>query len=164
MSHSFVRTRARSAFLALSFALGVATPLGAQSPADVAVVVHSGVPIDNMTIAELRHIVLGEREYWPASMRVTLLVGAEGSHERAAMLKDICQMTEEQFRQHWIAKMFRADTAVRPRSILTNDEAVNVASQTPGAIAFVDASKVGKNLKVLKIDGKTPGQKGYALN
>ena len=158
------RSRIRSTLFALTVALGVVAPLAAQSPNEVAVVVHGSVPIDNLTIADLRHIVLGEREYWPASLRVTLLVGSEGSRERAAMLSDICRMTEDQFRQHWIAKMFRADTAVRPRSVLTSDEAVNIASQTPGAIAFVDASKVGKGVKVMKIDGKTPGQKGYALN
>jgi ABC-type phosphate transport system substrate-binding protein len=159
-----VRSNARSLFLALSLALGLVTPLGAQSPADVAVVVHPVVPIENLTIADLRHIVLGEREYWPASLRVTLLVGTPGSRERATMLKNVCQMTEQQFRQHWIAKMFRADTAVRPRIVGTNEEAIELASQTPGAIAFVDASKVGKNLKVLKVDGRTPGQNGYPLN
>ena len=162
MSH-VVTSRVRSTLVALLLAVSAFTPAGAQSPADVAVVVHPVVPIENLTVAELRHIVLGEREYWPASLRVTLLVGAEGSRERAAMLKGICQMSEEQFRQHWIAKMFRADTAVRPRAVYTDDEAINLASQTPGAIAFVDASKVGKNLKVLKIDGRTPGQKGYPL-
>jgi len=162
MSH--VASRIRFSLIALLLAASAITPAGAQPPAEIAVVVHPVVPVDNLTVAELRHIVLGEREYWPASLRVTLLVGAEGSHERAAMLKGVCQMTEEQFRQHWIAKMFRADTAVRPRPVYTNDEAINLASQTPGAIAFVDASKVGKNLKVLKIDGRTPGQSGYPLN
>ena len=75
--------------IALVLATGAITPAGAQSPTEVAVVVHPVVPIENLTIAELRHIVLGEREYWPASLRVTLLVGAEGSLERVAMLKDV---------------------------------------------------------------------------
>jgi hypothetical protein len=32
-----------------------------------------------------------------------------------------------------------------------------------GAIAFIDSAQVPKNLKVLRIDGKLPGQDGYPL-
>ena len=149
--------------LALFSSLSTATPLRAQSPADVAVVVHPVVPVDSLSFADLRRILLGDREFWPARLRMTLLVGAPGSLHRAVLLTEVCQMTEDQFRQHWIAKVFRADTAVRPRIIYTDEEAVTIASQTPGAIAFVDPSKV-KDLKILKIDGKTPGQKGYPLH
>jgi hypothetical protein len=38
-----------------------------------------------------------------------------------------------------------------------------MAAQIPGAITFVDASRVGRNAKVLKIDGLSPGDKGYVL-
>jgi hypothetical protein len=38
-----------------------------------------------------------------------------------------------------------------------------MVARIPGAITFVDASRVGKNLKVLKIDGLAPSEKGYAL-
>jgi hypothetical protein len=41
--------------------------------------------------------------------------------------------------------------------------AVDVASRSPGAITFVEVSQVGKGLKVVKIDGLLPGEKGYLL-
>jgi hypothetical protein len=40
---------------------------------------------------------------------------------------------------------------------------VDMAAQIPGAITFVDASRVGKNVKVLKIDGRSPSEAGYVL-
>jgi hypothetical protein len=34
----------------------------------------------------------------------------------------------------------------------------------PGAVAFVDAGQIPKGMKVLKIDGKLPSDKGYVLH
>ena len=146
--------------------LGFAVPeavQAAQAGGDVAVVVNPGVPIDSLTLGELRRIVLGDRGFWPGSVRVSLMLRAPVAHERDVILRVVCQMTEAQFRQHWIAKVFRADAAVAPKIVYSSEMAVDMAAQIPGAITFVDASRVGKNSKVLKIDGLLPGDKGYVL-
>jgi hypothetical protein len=135
----------------------------AQSAPDVAVAVNPEVPIDNLTLTELRHFVLGDREFWPGGVRVTLLLRAPVAHERDVVLKTVCLMSEAQFRQHWIAKVFRADTAVGPKIVYSGDMAVNLVGQTPGALAFVSAQSGNKSLKVLRIDGKLPGEPGYPL-
>ena len=54
------------------------------------------------------------------------------------MLKNICEMTEAQFRQHWIAKVFRADTAVAPKIVYSSEMAADLVNRMPGAITFVD--------------------------
>ena len=42
--------------------------------------------------------------------------------------------------------------------------AVDQVSRTPGAIGFVAAAQAaGKNVKILRIDGRAPGQSGYRL-
>ena len=139
-------------------------PLAAeQAGPDVAVVVHRDVPVDSLTVAELRRVMLGDREFWPASVRITLLVRAPVAHERDVVLKDLCQMAEAQFRQHWIGKVFRADTAVAPKIVYSTEMAVDLVNRIPGAITFIDAAQAGKGLKVVKIDGRLPGDKGYAL-
>lgn len=144
-------------------ALGPLTSSPAAQAGDVAVVVHPDVPVDNLTISELRRVVLGDREFWPAGVRITLLLRAPVAHERDVALKTLCQMTEAQFRQHWIGKVFRADTALAPKIVYSTEMAGDMVSRFPGAIAFIDASLVGKGLKVVKIDGRAPGEKGYAL-
>jgi ABC-type phosphate transport system substrate-binding protein len=135
----------------------------AQTTGDVAVVVHPDVPVDNLTVSELRRVVLGDREFWQAGTRITLLIRAPVAHERDVVLKDLCQMSEAQFRQHWIGKVFRADTALAPKIVYSSEMAVAMVNRFPGAIAFVDASLVGKGLKVVKIDGRAPGEAGYVL-
>jgi hypothetical protein len=150
--------------LAVPFVLACLTlPLQGQSGSEVAVVVHADVPVDNLTLSELRRLVLGDREFWPGSVRVTLLVRAPVAHERDVILKTVCEMTEAQFRQHWIAKVFRADTAVAPKIVYSTEMAIDLVTRTPGALTFVDPSQVPRNLKVVKIDGRAPGEPGYAL-
>jgi ABC-type phosphate transport system substrate-binding protein len=160
------RLSRRPALLALIVCLAVAgstRPARAQGSGGVAVVVHPDVPVDNLTGAELRRLVLGDREFWPAGVRITLLLRAPVAHERDVVLKNLCDMSEAQFRQHWIAKVFRADTALAPKIVYSTEMAVDMVNRLPGAITFVDASQVGKNLKVVKIDGRLPGEKGYLL-
>ena len=149
-------------FAVLSLAL-LAKPSDSEGP-DIAIVVRPDVPADNLTFPELRRLMLGEKQYWTSSLRVTLLVRAPGARERDVVLKSIYQMSEAQFRQYWIAKVFRAEAQSGPRIVYSNEMATDMASSTPGAVAFVDASQIPKGLKVLKINGLLPGQKGYPLH
>jgi hypothetical protein len=164
-----VRTRRRLErwtvlLVIVCLALGRGTSsAAAQAPSDVAVVVHPDVSVDNLTVSELRRVVLGDREFWPGGVRITLLVRAPVAHERDVVLRNLCQMTEAQFRQHWIGKVFRADTALAPKIVYSTEMAIDMVNRVPGAIAFVDASLVGKRLKVVKVDGRAPGERGYVL-
>jgi len=133
-----------------------------QTSSDVAVIVNRDVPINNLTISELRRIVLGDREFWPGGLRITLLMRAPVAHERDVVL-GIYRMSEAQFRQHWIAKVFRAETAVGPRLVYSARDAVDRVNQSPGALAFLDTPSVSSDLKVVKIDGHLPGEPGYPL-
>jgi hypothetical protein len=72
-------------------------------------------------------------------------------------------MSEAEFRQYWISKMFRAEAVDGPKVVLSNEVAMELVSALPGSVAFVDAAQVPKGLKILKIDGKLPGQPGYPL-
>ena len=79
------------------------------------------------------------------------------------MLRTIYSMSEAQFRQYWISKVFRAETATGPKVVYSNEMANELVSAIPGAVAFVDAAHTPKNLKVLRIDGKLPEARGYPL-
>ena len=132
--------------------------------ADIAIVVRPDLPVDNLAFPELRRLMLGDKQYWSSNLRVTLLVRAPGAHEREVVLRSIYQMSEAQFRQYWIAKVFRAEVQNGPRIVYSSEMATELATTIPGAVAFVDASQVPKGLKVLKINGLLPGQKGYPLH
>src|SRR5437764_15214872 len=133
------------------------------SAENIAIVVNSEVPIDELSFPEVRKMFLGERQFWNPKLRVVLLMRAPVAPERDVVLRTIYQMSEAQFRQYWISKVFRADVSAGPKIVYSTEMAVDLVSAIPGAVAFVDAAQVPKGLKVIKIDGKLPGDKAYPL-
>ena len=148
----------RRALLAAVLAL----PLRAAD-SDVAVVVRTDTPAESLTLAEIRKLLLGDRQFWTSNLRVTLLMRAPAAHEREVVLRAIYQMSEAQFRQYWISKVFRAEASSGPKIVYSNEMATELVLAIPGSVAFVDAAMVPRGLKVLRIDGKSPGEKGYSL-
>ena len=161
----FIRSRRSVATLlcVVLIAFTAVAPATMQT-ADIAVIAHPDVPIADLSRADLRRMLLGDREFWAPGLRVTLFIRAPIARERDVAVQDICEMTEAQFRQHWIAKVFRADARTGPKIVYSADMAVDQVSRTPGAIGFVAAAQAtGKNVKILRIDGRAPGQTGYRL-
>jgi len=148
----------------LLMALASMVARGTAQAGDIAVVVRPDVPVTNLSVAELRHLVLGDRQFWTSNVGVTLLVRAPGARERDVVLKTVCQMSEAQFRQYWIAKVFRAEAAAGPKIVYSNEMAAEMVNALPGAVAFMDADQVPKGVKVVKINGLLPGTKDYPLH
>jgi ABC-type phosphate transport system substrate-binding protein len=132
--------------------------------ASIAIVVNPAVPVDELSFPEVRKMFLGERQFWNPRLRVVLLMRAPVAPERDVVLRTIYQMSEAQFRQYWISKVFRADVSAGPKIVYSTEMAVDLVSAIPGAVAFVDAAQIPKGMKVLRIDGKLPGDKSYPLH
>jgi hypothetical protein len=73
-------------------------------------------------------------------------------------------MREPQFKQYWIAKIFRAEMTSPPKVVYSNESANQLVSSIPGTIAFMAANDVKPGVKVLRIDGHLPGEPGYRLH
>lgn len=142
-----------------------ACPLPAQTSRgpDIAVVVHPDTPVSDLSLAEVRQVLLGERQYWNAKLPVVLLIRAPVARERDVVLRVIYQMSEAQFKQYWVAKIFRAEAASPPKIVYSNDIQLELVEAMPGAIAFVDSRNVRPGMKVLRVDGKLPGDRDYPL-
>ena len=152
--------------LAAALLLGAyLAPLAAQTArgSDVAIVVHADTPVTNLSLAEVRKIFRGERQYWATGLPVVLLVRAPVARERDVVLKVIYQMTEAQFRQYWVAKIFRAESVSAPKLVYSNDIAKQLVASVQGAISFMEAREVGPGVKVVRVDGHLPGEAGYPL-
>jgi hypothetical protein len=79
------------------------------------------------------------------------------------VLDKIYRMDEDQFRQYWIGKMFRAEVAGGPKIVYSSDMALTLIASIKGSITFIPAAAVTGDVKVLKIDGKLPADPGYVL-
>lgn len=147
-----------------SLLLGLCAILSAQSHSiDVAVVVHPDTPVSDLSLSDVRKVFLGDRQYWTSNVPVVLLIRAPVARERNVVLKIIYQMSEAQFKQYWIAKIFRAESASAPKVVYSNDMANDLVTAVPGAIAFIDAREVRPGAKVVRVDGHLPGESGYPL-
>jgi len=155
---------AKQKSLAVLLAVICAVALAQKSPGvDIAVVVHPDTPITNLSMAEVRKVFLGDRQYWSTNVPVVLLIRAPVARERNVVLKTIYQMSDAQFKQYWIAKIFRAESASAPKVVYSNDMANELVSAIPGAIAFIDSREVRPGAKIVRVDGKLPGEPGYPL-
>lgn len=141
----------------------LAPPADSAASGDVAVVVNSTVPVGEMSFTELRRVFLGERQFWSSSLRISLLLHAPAARERDVLLKTVYEMSEAQLRQHWIGKVFRAEAASAPQMFFSEEEIVQALATIPGSIAAIDAARLPRGLRVLKIDGRLPGEPGYRL-
>jgi len=160
---STVKVLARPLNRLIVLALYCSTISPAASAGDIAVVVRGDTPVESLTLIEIRKLVLGERQFWNGSLRVTLLMPQPGTREREVVLKKINHMNEAEFRRYWIEKIFRAEAQTGPKIASSSEMAAELVTAIPGSIAFVDSSRIPKSLKELKIDGRLPGDKDYAL-
>lgn len=130
---------------------------------DVAVVVNPDTPVTDLTLADVRKVFLGDRQYWTSNIPVVLMIRAPVARERDVVLKIIYQMSEARFKQYWIAKIFRAESASAPKVVYSNSMANDLVTAIPGAIAFIDSREVRPGAKIVRVDGRLPGEAGYPL-
>jgi hypothetical protein len=162
-------TRAIYAWIAffLIALFGVLSPLAAIIAAarvPIAVIVHPQLSVDELSLAELRRIFLGQRQFWSSRLTITLLMPPRGSPEREVLLGDLYERrTEAQYQQFWINKLFDDRAPIAPKITGSHTMSVSLVRGIPGAIALVPVDKIPEGVKVLRIDGKLPGESGYPL-
>jgi ABC-type phosphate transport system substrate-binding protein len=152
-------------WLTLSGASAVAQEVAQEvaTAGPVAIVVHKDTDIDNLSLFEVRSIFLANQQFWPDRTRIILLVRAPKSEERDFILNTIYEMDEAQFRQYWIAKMFRAEVPRGPKVVFSTGMMLELVIAIPGSISFVSIDEVTDDVKVVKVDGMLPTDPGYPL-
>lgn len=163
-----MRTRAPRWILLLpTVLLGVSlfsATAAATEKVPVAVITHPQVPASDLSLSELRRVFLGERHSWTEHLTITLLAPPRGSLERQVLLNQIYQRRSEvQYQQYWINKLFGDGPSISPKNTGSQEISASLVRGLPGAIALVRADRIPPGVKVLRIDGKRPGEAGYPL-
>ena len=149
--------------MAICLSFGVARAETTIEQSGLAIVVHRDSPVDDLSMSELRSIFLANQQFWEDRSRIILLVRAPQSDERDYVLNRIYQMDEAQFRQYWIGKMFRAEVPRGPKIVFSTDMTLDLIVAIPGSISFMRADKVSDDVKIIRVDGKLPGDPDYPL-
>ena len=143
---------------------------------DVAVIVHKSNPVEGLTMVQLRKIVLGQETKWPNERKIAVLMTTPGQPERDTTLRIVCGMSETSFRSHFMHASFKEGVANlggpkwSPPSVAEPPTAVGSGVQvrqsvagTANAVGFIKASQLDGSVKVITIDGSSPGQPAYKL-
>ncbi len=130
---------------------------------DIAVIVNKQNPVSKLTSMELSKILKLEKQYWEGGMKVYLVLQESGSSEKQIVLKRVYRMDDEGLKKYWLGKMFRGEISSFPKTLGSSEAVKRFISQVPNAIGFIDNSTADASVKVLLVDGRTPGDQGYSL-
>ena len=134
--------------------------VGGAAKEPIAVVVNDSSAITDIKLEKLARYYLGKVTLLPDGSEIVLLAYAPLEED---FYKAAVKMTTLGLRKHWMKLVFEADYATPPTDYNDLDEIKGIVCKTKGAICFVPLSKVSDCMKVLTIDGKSPGDEGYAL-
>ena len=127
------------------------------------IVVNRSNPVDDLSFAELRRIFLGNRSHWANGRRITLVMREPGEPERTTILRDVCGMTEDQLKNHFLHGLFTGEILVSPKILASPTGVRKFIFNVPGAIGYLRIGDVDPTVKVVRIDELLPEDKGYKL-
>jgi hypothetical protein len=123
----------------------------AFAQSDFAVVVNKSNPATHITKVQLRRMVMGELNAWPAGGKVSAMLASVGDPARTAMLKEICGMSETDFGKYLAQKAFGGDSNP-PKVLPSTAVVVKVVNLTAGGIGIVAAGDINDTVKRLPVD------------
>ncbi len=130
---------------------------------DLAIIVNTANPTDNLSLAQLRSIFLAERAHWTNGQKITVVMREQGQPERAVILRVVCRMSETDFNQYSMHSTFTGQVQAAPKLLTSVTGVRKFVFNVPGAIGYVRAGEVDRSVKVVRIEGRLPGEEGYKL-
>jgi hypothetical protein len=152
-------------FLPLLLCLWTAPPAHA-SDSVLTVVVNKSNPLDSIGKKQLRDLLLGEVTRWPNKQYVILVEREAGSRTFQRMLQVILNMSEAEYTRWLLDIEFRAQTPPLIKTLNSDEGSYKFVFNVPGAIAITDGVPGGtasSQVKVLRVEGKLPGDPEYSL-
>jgi phosphate transport system substrate-binding protein len=129
----------------------------------LSIIVNRENPIENLTMAELRAMFLGERSHWPNGRRITLVMMEPGQPERDTLVRDVCRMSESDLRRRYLQGLLTGEVLVSPKTLATPVGVRKFVFNVPGAVGYLRPEDVDDSVKVIRIDGHLPGDPEYPL-
>ena len=130
---------------------------------DVAVIVNPQNQIESISSTDLRKVFAGEKRSWNSNIPVFVVVRAPQAHERDILLSHVLRMTESEYKQYWVKKVYSGEVPREPLALLSNGMQLEAVRADKGGIALINLADVKQGVKVLKVDGKLPGAPAYTL-
>jgi len=134
-----------------------------KKPVSFVVIVNEKNPVKKLSFAELRSYLRMRRQFWPNRKRCALYLPKRDSDAYAMLLKEVYKTSDKKLQKYWVRLLFAGDIPAKPSVVTSPKAAGSQVSKNEGALSIVPASEVPKDVRVLPIDGKKPGDAGYPL-
>ena len=162
--HSRSSALALVAVVAVWLAVGHRAGAAPHTGGEFAVIASSGVPVDDLTLDELRRVFLFKRGVWRSGQPVNVMLPDSGLPARAFLLRHIYRMSEQDLRRFILERIFQAEIDFAPKVVGSDAEALAFVKAGRSLITVVSAGAPRlTQVKILRIDGKLPRQPGYPL-
>jgi hypothetical protein len=153
-----------------SGAVGIVSPLlfpgssaiAAPPSEALAVVTSKERGVDDLSLYQLKRVYLGDKIQGPGGQYLLPLSRDPKGNERIGFDRSVLGMSPEQAARYWIDRKIRGQSAA-PKAVDPAAVVQRVIARLPGAIGYVRAHEVSPEVKVVRIDGKKPGDPGYAI-
>jgi phosphate transport system substrate-binding protein len=149
-------------FILLAAGVAAFSAPGARGQ-ELAVIVNTTNPVENVTLEELRKYCIGDRKHWSDNRRVTLVLRDQGQIERATVLQIIYRMSESDFSRHFLQGEYSGEIQSAPKHLSTGVGVRRFVFNVPGAIGFIRAAEADASVKVIRVNGYAPGDQQYPL-
>lgn len=135
---------------------------GAGGTAPIAVIVSKSFPAEGVSFGDLKRVYMGSPVMVAGKLLVPITYPRETT-ERVDFDSTVLGMSAEEVGLYWIDRKIRGQSGP-PKSVGNAATVVRVIAKVDGAIGFVKATAAtGKDIKILRIDGKLPRESGYRL-
>lgn len=130
---------------------------------EIAIIVNKENATEDISFRELVMILKMEKKFWDDGSQIYLVTRGSRSPEKEAVLKAVYRMDEQELKKFWLAQIYQGSVSSFPRVIASNQSLKAFVRQVPNAVGYIDAAYADDSVKVLKVDGKLPGENGYKL-
>jgi hypothetical protein len=134
--------------------------LTARDP--LVVVAGIGFPANDISLAALKTAFRGQTAQ-VGGKRVIPINHAVGTEMRIEFDRVVLDLEPSAVGRYWVDRRIR-DEGLPPKSIPTAELAVRVVAAVPAAVTYARRNMLNPKVKVLTVDGKSAGDKDYALN
>lgn len=142
----------------------VAFATGAR--ANIAVIVNKSNPASDVSYNDLKHILEAKKQQWDNGEKIILVFKPITSNETQFLINKLYKIRSENFYQYWMLKSYNNEISEYPKVTENLGGVIALVSKIPGAVCFIgidDIAQCGDNVKVIRVNGKMPGEDGYPL-
>ncbi len=130
---------------------------------DLAIVVNKASSLNDVSTADLTKFFKVEKSKAPDGSKLVVVMQDSGRPEREAALKGIFKMNDGELSRYYLQATFTGAITAAPKSVPNGASVVKFVTDTAGGIGYVKGDEATDAVKVVKVDGKSPGEDGYAL-